>query len=243
MKRRPQILVVDDDLAIIKFLRANLEAEGYETLTAMDGAEALQTIEMELPDLVILDIIMPKVNGFEVCQQLREWSQIPIIMLSARGDEADKVKCLELGADDYISKPFGVEELIARVRAMFRRTILWNEHPKPALRCHDLVIDFTRYQVTRGGHEVNLTATEFRLISYLAHNANRILTLDQILKVVWGEEYIAEAHLVHVNIARLRQKLEDNARKPRYILTKPGIGYMMSECKSLSEIAQSWSRN
>jgi len=240
---RPHILIADDDLAIIKFLRTNLEAEGYETLTAMDGAEALQTIEMELPDLVILDIMMPKLDGFEVCQRLREWSQIPIIMLSARGDEEDKVKCLDCGADDYITKPFGVEELIARVRAMFRRTTLWNEHPEPALRCHDLVIDFASHQVTRGGQEVNLTATEFRFISYMAHNTNRILTPDQILETVWGKNYIGESHLVQINVARLRQKLEDNARNPRYILTKPGIGYMMPKCKASSEMAQIWSGN
>jgi len=235
MKRLPRILITDDDPAILKFVRANLKVEGYDILTATDGVEALKVFESEMPDLVILDIVMPNVDGFEVCQQLRGWSKVPIIMLSARGYQEDKVKCLSLGADDYISKPFGIEELIARVKAVMRRTYHQENNDRPALRCYDLVIDFARHRVTRDGREIDLTGTEFRLISYLANNTDRILTTDQILKTVWGEEYSGESHLLHVNIGRLRQKLEDDARNPRYILTKPGIGYMMPRCQELNE--------
>ena len=227
--RRLRILTVDDDLAVLKFVRANLQAEGYGVLTALDGAEALQVIEKELPDLIILDIMMPNVDGFEVCRQIREWSQVPIVMLSARGDEEDKVKCLDLGADDYLTKPFGVQELMARVRAAFRRTKLWDEKPEPAFCSADLVVDFARHIVTLGGKELNLTAIEYRLLSYLARNAGRVVTPDQILEKVWGEEYIGEHHLLQVNMARLRQKIGDDAKNLRYILTKPGIGYMMTK--------------
>jgi DNA-binding response OmpR family regulator len=235
MKRLPRILITDDDPAILKFVRANLKLEGYEIFTANDGVEALKVFEREMPDLVILDIVMPNVDGLEVCRQLRGWSKVPIIMLSARGYQEDKVKCLSLGADDYISKPFGIEELIARVKAVMRRTYHHDKNDRPALRCHDLVIDFARHRVTRDGYEIDLTGTEFRLVSYLANNTDRILTTDQILRAVWGEEYRGESHLLHVNIGRLRQKLEEDARNPRYILTRPGIGYMMPRCEELNE--------
>ncbi len=162
---RSRVLIVDDDPAIIKFLRANLEARGYEVLTAMDGIEALQTFEMELPDLVILDIMMPKIDGFEVSRQLREWSQVPIIMLSARGDENDKVKCLDLGADDYITKPFGKDELIARIKAVMRRTETATSIPaRPSFTSGDLEINFAQRQVTFASKEVRLTPTEYNLL-------------------------------------------------------------------------------
>jgi len=225
--RRPQILIADDDLAILKFLRANLKASDYDTLVATDGIEALQTIEKELPDLVILDIMMPKMDGLEVCRRLREWAQIPVIMLSARGDEADKVKCLDLGADDYITKPFGVEELLARVRAVFRRAKPLEKTPESAFHSGDLVVDFANHRATLSGKELYLTATEYRLLSYLARNAGRVVTHDQILEKVWGEEYIGEHHLVRVNIARLREKLGDDPKNPRFITTNTGIGYMV----------------
>ena len=226
MMRKTRILVVDDELSIIKFLRANLEANGYEVLAAVDGAEALQTFERELPDLVILDIKMPRMGGFEVCRRLREWSPAPVIMLSAVSAEEDKVKCFDLGADDYISKPFGKDELIARVRAVLRRTTIWDEHPEPAFYSHDLTVDFAQHRVTLNSQEVNLTATEYRLLSYLARNAGRVVTPNQILEEVWGEEYVGEHHLLRVNIARLRQKLGDDSREPMFIVTKIGIGYM-----------------
>ena len=223
---RPRVLIVDDDLAIIKFVRANLKAEDYETFTAMDGAEALQTIEKELPDLVILDIMMPKVDGFEVCRQLREWSQVPIIMLSARGDEVDKVKCLDLGADDYITKPFGVDELLARVRAVFRRTEAALTTPtQPSFTAGDLKINFVERRVTVAGEEVKLTPTEFSLLQELVLNAGKVLTHTHLLNKVWGLEYREERQYLHVFIRRLRAKLEPDLTNPKYIITVPGVGY------------------
>jgi DNA-binding response OmpR family regulator len=235
MNRRYRILVIDDDPGVIRFVRANLQVEGYEILMAMDGEEAIKAVEMEMPDLVILDIMVPKMDGFEICRQIREWSKVPIIMLSGRDGEEDKIECLNLGADDYITKPFGIGELLARVKAVLRRTTLLEEQSEPSFECGDLVIDFSRHQVFKKGKEINLTATEFKLISCLAHNADRVLTPNQILKMVWGEEYSGESHLVHVNIGRVRQKLEEDTRHPRYILNKPGIGYVIHGCKESRE--------
>jgi len=225
---RPHVLIVDDDLAIIKFLRANLEASDYKTLAARDGAEALQAIEKELPDLVILDIMMPRVDGFEVCQQLREWSQIPIIMLSARGDEEDKVKCLDLGADDYITKPFGVEELLARVKAVFRRAqVIGAAVTQPAFTSGDLTISFAERRVTITDREVKLTPTEYNLLQELVLNAGKVLTHTHLLSKVWGPEYRDEREYLHVFIRRLRNKLEPDKAKPRYILSVAGVGYQL----------------
>jgi len=197
--KKTRILVVDDELSIIKFLRANLEARDYEVLAAMDGAEALQAIEMELPDLVILDIMMPKMDGFEVCRRLREWSQIPVIMLSARGDESDKVKCLDLGADDYITKPFGKDELIARVRAVLRRTEAVASIPtQPSFTSGDLQINFVKRQVTVASKEVKLTPTEYSLLQEFVLNAGKVLTHTHLLNKVWGPEYREDTQYLHV---------------------------------------------
>jgi len=223
---RPRVLIVDDDLTIIKFLRANLKASDYETLAAMDGAEALQITERELPDLLILDITMPKMDGFEVCRRLREWSQIPIIMLSARGDEEDKMKCLNLGADDYITKPFGVGELIARVRAVFRRTeAAVTPSTQPSFTAGDIQINFVKRQVTVSGKEVKLTPTEYALLQELVLNKGKVLTHTHLLNKVWGLEYREERQYLHVFIRRLRAKLETDPRNPRYITAVPGVGY------------------
>ncbi len=222
----PRILIVDDELAIIKFLRANLEAKGFETLAAMDGAEALETIERELPDLVILDIMMPKMDGFEVCRRLREWSQIPIIMLSARGDEGDKVKCLDLGSDDYITKPFGAHELIARVRAVLRRTEAAGTIPAQiSFTSGDLQINFAQRRVTIADKEVKLTPTEYSLLQEFVLNTGNVLTHTYLLNKVWGLEYREEREYLHVFVRRLRTKLESDPTNPRYILTVPGVGY------------------
>ena len=213
---KTRILVVDDELSIIKFLRANLESKGYEVLTAINGAEALQTFEMELPDLVILDIMMPKMDGFEVCRRLREWSQIPIIMLSARGDESDKVKCLDLGADDYITKPFGKDELIARVRAVTRRTETAASMPaQPSFTSGDLEISFAQRRVTVAGKEVKLTPTEYTLLQEFVLNAGKVLTHTHLLNKVWGPEYSEEREYLHVFVRRLRAKLEPAPTNPR----------------------------
>jgi len=223
---KKRILIVDDELSIIKLLRANLEAKGYEVLAAMDGAEALQTFEMELPDLVILDIMMPKMDGFEVCRRLREWSQIPIIMLSARGDVSDKVKCLDIGADDYITKPFGAGELIARVRAVLRRTEVATTIPtQPSFGCGDIKISFAQRKVTVADKEVKLTPTEYSLLQELVLNAGKVLTHTYLLNKVWGPEYGEEREYLHVFVGRLRAKLEPDPTNPRYIMAVSGVGY------------------
>lgn len=227
---KTRILVVDDELSIIKLLRANLEAGGYEVLAAMNGSEALQKFEIELPDLVILDIMMPKMDGFEVCCRLREWSRVPLIMLSARHDENDKVKCLNLGADDYITKPFGKDELIARVRAVMRRT-----EPsaavssQPSFSTSDLEINFAKRQVTIAGTEVRLTRTEYKLLQELVLNAGKVLTHTQLLHKVWGPEYYDDTQYLHVFVGRLRAKLEADPTNPRYIVTVPGVGYQFKD--------------
>jgi DNA-binding response OmpR family regulator len=227
--RKPRILIVDDEPAIRKFVRANLEARDYETLLAMDGSEACEIIERELPDLIILDIMMPKTDGFEVCRQVREWSQIPIIFLSAKASEMDKVKCLEMGADDYITKPFGIDELLARIKSVMRRFQSSNVSDNlPVFKTSELIVDFGKHLVTLGNQNVNLTATEYRMLSYLAINAGRVITASQLLEHVWGDAYSGSDHLLQVNIGRLRRKLLDNAREPKYIQTKAGIGYMMT---------------
>ena len=222
----PRILIVDDELAIIKFLRANLEAKGFETLAAMDGIEALKTTKRELPDLVILDIMMPKMDGFEVCRQFREWTQIPIIMLSAQGDEANKVKCLSLDADDYITKPFGASELIARVRAVLRRTEAAGTIPaQTSFTSGDLQINFAQRRVTIADKEVKLTPTEYSLLQEFVLNTGNVLTHAYLLNKVWGLEYREEREYLHVFVRRLRAKLESDPTNPKYIITVPGVGY------------------
>ncbi len=228
MKQR--ILTVDDELSIIRFLRSNLEDRGYTVISATNGEEALHMIEMELPDLIILDVMMPKMDGFEVCRQLREWSQIPIIMLSARGDEKDKVRCLDLGADDYIVKPFGANELIARVSAVLRRTKAASVSPtKSTVTSGDLVINFAARQVTRAGLEIKLTPTEYALLQELAVNMGKVLTHTHLLNRVWGPEYREEREYLHVFVRRLRSKLESDPNNPKHILTVSGVGYQFTD--------------
>jgi len=223
---KPGILVVDDELSILKYVSACLRREGYEPILANNGQDALVLAEEENPTLVILDIMMPKMDGFEVCQRLREWSQLPIIMLSARGDEEDKVKCLDLGADDYITKPFGVGELIARVRAVFRRTEAAGTIPtQPSFTSGDLEINFAQRRVTVAGEEVRLTPTEYALLQELSLNAGKVLTHTHLLNKVWGLEYREERQYLHVFTRRLRTKLEPDPTDPRYIMSVPGVGY------------------
>ena len=224
---KKSVLVVDDDARILRMMQHILGLEGYRVFMADSGEAALEVFGGETPELVLLDIMMPDMDGYTVCQRIREFSLIPIIMVTAKGNDEEKVRGLDAGADDYITKPFSAQELVARVRAVLRRTKLWNGHAEPAFCSGDLVIDFARCRVRLGGREVSLTATEHRLLSCLAQNAARVVTPDQILEKVWGEEYVGETHLLQVHMARLRQKLGDDARNPRYILTRSGIGYMM----------------
>ncbi len=225
--KKPYVLAVDDDVGMQHMVRRLLELEGYRVLVAGDGEAALNMLVEEAPDLLLLDIIMPDVDGYTVCHDIREFSQVPIIMITAKSEDEEKVKGLDAGADDYITKPFSSKELVARVKAVLRRTSLQNECLGPTFCAGELVVEFTKHRVSLEKREVNLTPREYSLLCYLAHNAGRILTLDQILNKVWGEEYSGEAHLLQVYIARLRKKLRDNARNPRYISNKPGIGYML----------------
>jgi len=219
--------VVDDDERTQHMLNSMLRLEGYRVITASNGTEALEQFNYESPDLILLDIMMPGIDGYDLCQRIREFSQVPIIMLTAKDSEQDTIGGLDVGADDYITKPFLSKELLARIRASLRRTRLWDERPSPPFQLDDLIVDFNNHRVQRGEKEICPTATEYRLLSYLARNAGRVLTADAILNVVWGEGYYGDVHLLQSTMANLRSKLGDNARRPRYILTRSGIGYMM----------------
>jgi len=221
-----KLLIVEDDTRLLEALRLHLGKAGYEIITAANGLEGLQKIYAHRPDLIVLDVMMPRMDGWETCRRIREMSDVPIIMLTALGQEDEKVKGLKLGADDYLAKPFGLKELEARVEAVLRRTRLPPPTREAVLYADGkLVIDSERWEVSRGGQLVELTATERRLLFYLAENAGRILTHQQILDRVWGAEYVDDTDYVKLYIWRLRQKLEENPSQPTYILTERGIGY------------------
>ena len=225
---KESVLVVDDDIRILRMIHRTLELEGYHVLTASDAASALDVFNDETPGLVLLDIMMPNMDGVTACRCIREFSQVPIIMVTAKDRVEDKVEGLEAGADDYITKPLSAKELAARVRAVLRRANFPDKPSQSVFCSDDLVVDFARHQVSVGGEEIHLTVTEYALLSYLAGNSGRIVTPDQLLEKVWGEEYVGATHILQVNIARIRQKLNDHTQKPKYILTRPGIGYMLS---------------
>lgn len=222
----PHILVVDDDPALQRFVSANLKARNYKVTIVGNGEEALQVAERETIDLVILDIKMPRLDGVEVVRRMREWSQVPIIMLSGRGDEKAKVECLDLGADDYVTKPFGVAELLARVKAALRHSRASKTDPnQPTLDCGDITINFAMRRVTVRGKQVELTPTEYSVLQQLAVNAGKVLTHSMLLQKVWGEPYYSEREYLRVFIGRLRKKLEPNPQDPKYILTDSRVGY------------------
>jgi len=224
---KPRILVVDDDAGLQKLVRVNLEARDYEVIGALDGEAGLRMFEEKDPALVILDVVMPGIDGFETCRRIRGMSDVPIIMLTAKDQEEDVVRGLESGADDYVTKPFGVEVLVARVRAVLRRTKFPEEMPQPSFVSGELVVDFERHEVILAGTEVPLTATEYKILALLARNAGRVITQDQLLENIWGWEYRGERHILQVAIARLRQKIGDDPHNPKYIVTKIGIGYSL----------------
>jgi two-component system KDP operon response regulator KdpE len=224
MTHGARILVVDDEPHILRSLRTTLVAHGYEVQTAVSGEEALAIADGRLPDLVVLDLVLPGISGLEVCETLRRRSTLPILVLSARGDERDKVAALDLGADDYLTKPFGVNELLARVRAALRRAA-GARGLTAVVESGDLRIDFDRRLVTRAGEEVRLTPTEFDLLKTLAGHAGRVLTHGYLLRTVWGPEYEQESQLLRVFVGQLRRKIELDPSRPRYIVTDPGVGY------------------
>lgn len=230
--RKTRIITADDDPQLLRLIARNLEFEGYEVITASDGQIALGLIEKSAPDLILLDVMMPKMDGFTVCQRVREFSSLPIILITARGQDQDKVKGLDLGADDYLTKPFSVEELLARVRAVLRRSqhLLHDTGPGRAttVTLGDLHIDYAQHLATLAGKELTLTPTEYRLLAYLAQNAGRVVTQDLLLEHVWGEDYLGESHMLQVNVNRLRRKLEGDPAHPRYLKTKVGIGYLLA---------------
>jgi DNA-binding response OmpR family regulator len=225
--KKPLILVVDDDIRILRMIKRMMELEGFQTIITNSGEAALKVFEKETPSLILLDIMMPDMDGYTACQRIREFSQVPIIMVTARGDDKEKVTGLNIGADDYVTKPFSASELAARVRAVLRRTGGQEGPAEPVFRHKDLVVDFASHRVMVNNNELKLTSTEYRLLSYITLNAGRVITPDQLLHKVWGEEYIGAPHLLQVNIARLRKKLGDSAKRPSYIMTRPGIGYIM----------------
>jgi DNA-binding response OmpR family regulator len=220
--------VADDDPKMIRLVRRNLEQAGYRVVTASDGLAAIALVEAEEPDLLLLDLMMPGMDGCEVLTRLREFTWFPVIILSARGDEADIVRGLEAGADDYVPKPFAPKELLARVQAVLRRASFSSEERQPVvMRNSDLAIDYAQHLVTLTGKEITLTPTEYRLLACLGQNVGRTLTQEDILLRVWGAGYEEEAHLLRVNVARLRAKLGENANSTRYVVTRPGVGYTM----------------
>lgn len=223
-----KILVVDDEESIVKIIEYNLKKEGYEVLSACDGEEGYRLAYEKKPDLILLDIMMPKMDGYEVCKKVREKSNVPIIMLTARAEEVDKVVGLELGADDYVTKPFGNRELMARVKAHLRRNDVRKEEAETSEnsgKYGDIVIDFERFEVYKRGEVVYLTVREFELLKFLATQKNQIFSREALLEKVWGYEYFGDVRAVDVTIRRLREKVEDDPGKPRYIITKRGFGY------------------
>ena len=223
-----QILVVDDEPRYLRLLEANLKTEGHEVVTAADGAQALDLFSSHPFDLVLLDVLMPRMDGFAVCQRIRAFSNVPIMILTAKGEEQDRVKGLDLGADDYLVKPFSATELLARVRAVLRRTQMPAGQAQERFFSHlDLRIDLARAEVWRGEQSVSLSATEYRLLLQFAHNVGKILTSEDLLTEVWGPEYRSDREILWVSIARLRQKLEEDAHNPRHVVTRSGLGYLM----------------
>ena len=224
------ILVVDDEPRIIEAVSMNLELEGYQVSAARNGYGALKKLTEDLPDLIILDVMMPEIDGFETLGKIREVSAVPVIMLTVKGEETDKVKGLDLGADDYVTKPFSPKELVSRVKAVLRRVEMPTPAPKNEIRVDDsLSIDFSHRKIMVKGKEVHLRPTEYRLLYHLVSNAGHVLTHETLLRRVWGYEYRDEDHYLWLYITYLRQKLEEDTKHPKYILGERGIGYQFKE--------------
>jgi DNA-binding response OmpR family regulator len=222
-----KVLVVEDDKTLLDLLEYNLKKEGHEVVTAMDGAEAIEKARSSPPDAIVLDIMLPVLNGLEVCRILRKEMSVPIIMLTARDDEIDKISGLDAGADDYMTKPFSMRELLARVRAMLRRTDIQIPSADAPLRTGDVEIDVSRHTVNRGGSIVSLTPKEFDLLAFLARNKGIVFSRDQLLEKVWGYDFAGDTRTVDVHVRWLRSKIEDDPEQPRRLLTVRGVGYKL----------------
>jgi len=220
----PRILVVDDEPQILRALETNLRGAGYEVDTAATAEDALSTVASRRPEAVILDLLLPDGRGTDVCRELRTWSSVPVILLSAVGEEAEKVAALDAGADDYVTKPFGMDELLARLRAAMRRVTPSGE---PVLDVGEIRVDLEKRAVTVAGRPVQLTPHEFDMLRLLAQNEGKLLTHRTILREVWGPAYQVESHYLHVYVSQLRRKLEPDPARPRYLLTEPGAGYRL----------------
>jgi two-component system KDP operon response regulator KdpE len=228
----PLVMVVEDEPQMRRFLRASLTSHGYDLCEAASAAEAMALATSRGPELILLDLGLPDDDGIAVTRRLREWSRTPIIVISARGREADKVGVLDAGADDYLTKPFGVAELLARMRVALRHAQQVAGAPEPVIQIGDLRIDLARREVKLNGNEVHLTPIEYRLLSLLAQNAGRVMTHGQILKEVWGPGHTGETHYLRVYMAQLRRKIETEPARPRLLQTEPGVGYRLREAAS-----------
>ena len=222
-----RILVVDDEPRYLRLLEANLRTEGFEVVSANDGEEAIEKFTSNPADLIMLDVMMPKLDGFSTCQRIRQFSSVPIIMLTAKGEEQDRVKGLDMGADDYLVKPFSIGELLARVRAVLRRVQPLQSNQTREFTHGNLRVDQARAEVWRGDQQIFLSATEYRLLLQFSHNLGTVVSAEELLTSVWGSEYIADKEILWVTIARLRQKVEDDSHAPRHIVTRSGLGYIM----------------
>lgn len=220
-----KVLVVDDEKLIVKGIRFSLEQDGMEVDCAYDGEEALEKIKDKEYDIVLLDVMLPKLTGFEVCQQVREFSSVPIVMLTAKGEDMDKILGLEYGADDYITKPFNILEIKARIKAIIRRTAPKKKEERRIIESGDLKLDCEGRRVYVAGREINLTAKEFELLELLVVNANKVYSRENLLKLVWGNDYPGDVRTVDVHVRRLREKIEHNPSEPKYVHTKWGVGY------------------
>ena len=223
----PRVLVVDDEPQIVRGLKVILRGAGYDVQSAATKEEALAALSARPPDALVLDLVLPDGQGVEVCHDVRRWSRLPIVVLSAVGDEREKVRALDAGADDYVTKPFGTEELLARLRAVMRRST--EAAGDPVVEVGDLVIDVADRRVERAGQTVHLTPIEFDLLRVLAQHQGRLLTHRQLLREVWGPEYGAETHYLRVHVAHIRAKLEPDPSRPAYVITEPGVGYRLRE--------------
>lgn len=226
MSDNRRVLVVDDEMQIVRGLKVVLRSAGYDVEVAGTKQEALDAVAVNPPDAIVLDLVLPDGSGVDVCAEVRGWSKVPIVVLSAVGDEREKVRALDVGADDYITKPFGTDELLARLRAALRRA--GDDGADPTVTIDDLTIEIAAHRVTRAGEQIHLTPIEFKILSVLARHQGKLVTHRQLLAEVWGPGYESETHYLRVHVGHIRSKIEPDAADPRYVITDPGVGYRLA---------------